>query len=793
MTTEALRPEPDRPRRPYRDEPLAEEPSGIKLDDLIHIAFCHKWKILLMALLGVVGAGVAYFAWPNQFVSEAKILIRYVVESRPVTAIGPADGELTKSPDPRGDSIINSEIEIMTSRDLCEQVAEAVGPDKILQGRQVQGDPRIAAGGSIVKDLNVEVARKSSVVRLLYTHPDPVVARTVLGTLTTNYLQRHVDIHRSPGVYDPFLITKTEELQAELTRIENQIRTLKTNYGVVSFDEAKRALVAQQAKVSEEKYTAEAELAALLAVAAGESRTSTQTVAATNQPGVALADTNVTTNVVAAAPDMKSPEFTAKAAKYRDLTAKLSGLEIREMEMIPLYTDEHQPLRNLRAQIAEIKKQKETMEKETPALLLTPAAPVTSQGAPIYPLLASGVDTNKILALQAKMNVLTNQLQRLRLAATEIDLAESEYNDLMRKKELNETSLRKYNESLERSRTEKIIGPGNVSNIAIVQAATPPSVDVGKKMKVVGGILAFGLVAGFGWAFLLEMFLSPAIKRPDDVKNKLKMPLFIWIPEIAKATNGHARSGGQLAVDSEQSAQEGGRSDQRLPSPVPRPPSTGLEIAPWDPHHDMRDYFEALRDRLINYFEIKNMTHKPKLVAISSCSRGAGVSTIAAGLAALFSETGDGNVLLVDMNLDQGSAAAHPFFRGKPGCGLTEAFDQTKRESAMVQENLYVASVGEGNGKLSAIMPKKFSNLVPRMKASDYDYIIFDMPPVSQTSITTRLARQMDINLLVIEAENDTAPKVQEAVAMFKEAQANVGGVLNRRQFHVPKKLSHEL
>jgi anion-transporting ArsA/GET3 family ATPase len=42
---------------------------------------------------------------------------------------------------------------------------------------------------------------------------------------------------------------------------------------------------------------------------------------------------------------------------------------------------------------------------------------------------------------------------------------------------------------------------------------------------------------------------------------------------------------------------------------------------------------------------------------------------------------------------------------------------------------------------------------VPKLKASNYDYIIFDMPPVTQTSLTSRLARFMDMVLLVVESE----------------------------------------
>ena len=62
---------------------------------------------------------------------------------------------------------------------------------------------------------------------------------------------------------------------------------------------------------------------------------------------------------------------------------------------------------------------------------------------------------------------------------------------------------------------------------------------------------------------------------------------------------------------------------------------------------------------------------KPKLVAVTGCGEGAGVSTLASGLAAALSKTGDGNVLLVDMNVDQG--VAHSFYKGKPGCGIADA------------------------------------------------------------------------------------------------------------------------
>jgi len=59
--------------------------------------------------------------------------------------------------------------------------------------------------------------------------------------------------------------------------------------------------------------------------------------------------------------------------------------------------------------------------------------------------------------------------------------------------------------------------------------------------------------------------------------------------------------------------------------------------------------------------------------------------------------------------------------------------------NALVQGNLYVATERWKTAN-SAGSPKRFASLMPKLKASDYDYIIFDMPPVTQTSMTPRLA-----------------------------------------------------
>jgi Mrp family chromosome partitioning ATPase len=176
---------------------------------------------------------------------------------------------------------------------------------------------------------------------------------------------------------------------------------------------------------------------------------------------------------------------------------------------------------------------------------------------------------------------------------------------------------------------------------------------------------------------------------------------------------------------------------------------------------------------------------------VTGCAKGVGVTTIATGLAASLSETGDGSVLLVDMTFGQG--AAHPFFKGKPACGLADALEGEKRSSALVQENLYMVTETGNGDKLPRILPRRFNSLVPKLKASDYDYIIFDMPPVSQISITPRVAGFMDMVLLVIESEKTDREIVKRSVSMLAETKANVSAILNKNRNYVPKLLMQGL
>ena len=159
----------------------------------------------------------------------------------------------------------------------------------------------------------------------------------------------------------------------------------------------------------------------------------------------------------------------------------------------------------------------------------------------------------------------------------------------------------------------------------------------------------------------------------------------------------------------------------------------------------------------------------------------------AAGLARSLSETGEGNVLLVDMTQKKGEGTAVPFFQGKAIADIDHIL--ASQVSANSENKLFVVSEGSTSEKLSRQLPQRFSQLVPKLKASNFDYIIFDMPPVSQISVTPRLAASMDMVLLVVESEKTDREMAQRAAALLSKANANVGVILNKTKTYVPGKL----
>jgi uncharacterized protein involved in exopolysaccharide biosynthesis/Mrp family chromosome partitioning ATPase len=733
-----------------------EHPPSISLVDIYFVVFRRKWLILICAFLGLAAATAYYFLSQPMYQSSAKLMIKYITETRPV--INPADNgaQTTSTTDPNA-NMMNSELQILGSFDICQEVATNIGPDKIL-GKGSTGGDAVQAAAVIGAGLKVEPSRDSTVILITFSHPDSTVVRPVLGAIIDAYHEKHTQVHKAIGISDDYLMENTSDLQQQIAQIDEELRQAKTNAGIIDVDATQKAYSDEVARIRSELLRAEADLAELMA---GQTDTN----------AVKALDVNAT-NVVS---NQTIPDDVKE--RYKAISSRLAYLQKRQSDYFGLgYTEENKLVQENRVQLDEATKVKTTLEGQFPGLL-TLAGSTDSTGPEV-------VNTaTRVVALNTRIKTLRGQLAQVQAEALKMGDAEAKIDDLLRKKKSKEALFDNFKTSLDRRRVEEALTPGQLfSNIPKIEDPTPVSRDFKKFHRNLGALAAGGFLIGLALAFLIEFYLDRSIKRPIEVQTKLKIPFFLSIPDLNQGgrkqlaasgrkqlgyANGAPAAGGAVAVKESQ-----------------------LEVMAWEVNRRFNSYYDALRDRLVVYFESINLTRKPKLVAVTSTHKGAGVSTIAAGLASSLSETGDGRVLLVDMNLENG--AAQQFFGGKPSCKLDDALESETRDGALVSENLYVVSEDTFSDKLPRALPKRFASLIPKLKASDYDYIIFDMPPVSPTSVTARLSGFMDTVMLVIESEKTDQQVVQQANALLAQSKANVTAVLNKTKTYIPARLHQD-
>ena len=88
-------------------------PAGITPGDIYFVVFRHKWKIIILTLLGLAAATYFYFTRQPLYQSEAEIFIKYVTDSH---ALNPSDSNshVTSLID-LNQNVINSEMAILMS------------------------------------------------------------------------------------------------------------------------------------------------------------------------------------------------------------------------------------------------------------------------------------------------------------------------------------------------------------------------------------------------------------------------------------------------------------------------------------------------------------------------------------------------------------------------------------------------------------------------------------------------------------------------------------------------------
>src|SRR5262249_1992443 len=153
--------------------------------------------------------------------------------------------------------------------------------------------------------------------------------------------------HREVRVMGDFLNQETTRLQEELAHTEQQLIDAKKAAGVVSVDDAKKGYTEQIAKIRMDLYSAQEELAGHQALLEQSTNNMALKVDATNTNG-----------------PVQIPS--EQVDEYNRLISLLKSYNKRDEELRFSFTTNSPLVKEIRAQILEIEKQKQKIEQSYP-------------------------------------------------------------------------------------------------------------------------------------------------------------------------------------------------------------------------------------------------------------------------------------------------------------------------------------------------------------------------------------------------------------------------------------------
>lgn len=753
------------------------------LRDTLYIVFSHKRKIatFMFLLFGVVV--IKTLLGSSMYCSEARLLVRLgreTVSLDPTATIGEI-AQINRTYDWE----VNSELEILKSREIAERVVDRMGTAVFLDdprkppssdevatatarltseilaaldemaGRLNEIPRNVAkrlglmqpltdrekAVETIIENLEIEALQNTNVISLAYNQKDPELARDILDTFIQTYLEKHLMVY-STSHSQQFFEQQVAGLQDKLRQAEREMQNLKDETGVSSLEQQRQAVVNKIGTM---------ELA--IAQTDGELSSSVAKVADIQKVLAGIPETLITEEITG---------FSNYAADL--MRSRLYDLQLQERDLEVKYPNGNRMLEMVREQVRE---GLAMLEKE--------------RSKPDRTETRTGLNTARqqiqieLFREQANVAAMRSKLDNLHLAAAQardslrlLNDAEIKTARLQRDISLLTDSYNRYSTKLEETRIDQALKGERISNISIVQAATLPVAPIGPgRLLRLGVGLILAVLGGVGFAFFCE-YLDHSIKTPEDVQEKLQLPTLASIP----------------------------RTRQNTVQPIGTPPRLARLVrktraatpVQWDLPSPIRRHYVAFRERLLLAASEASDGHY--LIGVTSCSRCEGVSTVAANLASSLAEMSDGGVLLVDANSHDPSI--HRIFKTLLSPGLLDILvtGQTDDGDERVIHRvagLDFLTAGGANG--SARKPPNPDHLARflQMAKQDYRFIVVDMPALDEDGSVVRLAGSCDGLVLVVETERLRWEAVSKARQQLQQWNSNVLGVLlNKRRYPVP-------
>lgn len=727
---------------------ITKERTNTSLRDHYYIFFRHKRKIVLFFLSVMLIVTLVTFLLPAVYRSEAKLMVRLGRENVTLDPTATTAGQVV-SASARRENEMKSELAVVKSRDLAERVVDDLGVSAFVKpsffGFFRSKDPlkvRSEAVEKLMKHLEASTEKDSNIITIAYEAKDPKFAQKVVQKIMDHYLEKHLAVNRTPGSHK-FFKDQTEKLHAQLMQAEKELGELKNKTGLSSITEQQKLLLARIGSLEKDYEQTNTDLNA--------SKDKVEAMKALVK--------NIPASIVT--------EETTRPNQASDLMRqKLYDLQLKEQELLSKYTEKNFLVKEIRRQI-----------KNAQALLNKEKSRRTEVSTGInatHQQLKSALvaEEANLAALQAKGESLSQQI-----ASSKDELKAFNHNAVMvsemeRQVQINEANYRKYVDKLEQARIDDALEMKKISNLSVAEAPTYPSNPV-RPRKTLNLALGFmlGSLGAVGLAFMAE-YTNRSFNRPEDVEQRLQIPVLAAIPLMQPNSTNGALIPAQLAAT------------QSLPFLLPEKlPECGTL-------GEVGECYECLCDRLLDSED------PPRLIGITSCRSGEGVSSVAYNIALCLVRKGDERVLLVEANLKRPSARKTFSLSTSPG--LSDFLPQEGVDFAAIKNshtgNLDIIHAGHGATSFSRLAASREFIELLKLWRNEYSFVVFDLPPIFKRTAALRLAGLMEGVIMVVGAEGVSCEVAERAKVQLLQGKVNLlGVVLNKRQFYIPEWLYRTL
>jgi uncharacterized protein involved in exopolysaccharide biosynthesis len=202
------------------------------LRDFLAILFKHKTKILVVFFSVVITVTVGTFLLSPTYEAKSSVLVKFGRENLYRPEVGDK-GAIISVGQPNQEEILNSEIEILTNRDLMDKVITTIGVEKLypdlveppswpftvishISSPAERVTPKDRAIIKFGKKLSVEGVKKSNVINVSFQHKDPHLAAQVVNLLLDSFKSKHLEVYSDP---------KSSFLEEQLGEYSQKLKT----------------------------------------------------------------------------------------------------------------------------------------------------------------------------------------------------------------------------------------------------------------------------------------------------------------------------------------------------------------------------------------------------------------------------------------------------------------------------------------------------------------------------------------------------------------------------------------